>query len=92
MLKSARENARLSQSEVAELSGIDPARICRLEKGNSDRMLSGYTRILEAYGFQIMPKPYKLEKIDWSGKNLLEWERIDRAVRHYINSYLRGDE
>lgn len=91
-LKSARENARLSQSEMAELSGVDPARISRLERGNSDRMLKGYARILEAYGFQIMPKPYRLEKIDWLGESLSEWERIDRAVRHYINGYLRGDE
>lgn len=59
-LKARREMCGLTQKELAEVSGIDPARISRIEHGNADRMLMGFERIINAYGLEIraqQPKP-----------------------------------
>lgn len=48
---------------LAKESGLDKSRICRLEAGTSDRMLKGYERILNAYGFTIVRA---IQEKDWA--------------------------
>ena len=53
-LRRVRLQSGRSQARLAQESGLDKTRICRLEAGTSDRMLKGYERILNAYGFTIV--------------------------------------
>lgn len=53
-LRRARLQMGKTQAQLAKQNGLDKARICRLEAGNSDRMLEGYETILNAYGFTIV--------------------------------------
>lgn len=53
-LKMARELAGKMQKEIAEKAGTDCARISRIEAGNADRMLKGFEKILNAYGYEIV--------------------------------------
>lgn len=62
-LKRARLQTGKSQAQLARESGFEKTRICRLEAGNSDRMLKGYERILNAYGFTIVRA---LPEKDWN--------------------------
>lgn len=62
-LKRARLQTGKSQAQLARENGFEQARICRLEAGNSDRMLKGYERILNAYGFTIVRA---LPEKDWN--------------------------
>ena len=53
-LRRVRLQSGRSQARLAKENGLDKARICRIEAGTSDRMLKGYERILNAYGFTIV--------------------------------------
>ena len=53
-LKRVRLQSGRSQARLAKDNGMDKSRICRIEAGTSDRMLKGYERILNAYGFTIV--------------------------------------
>lgn len=53
-LRRVRLQSGKSQARLAKESGMDKARICRLEAGTSDRMLKGYEAILKAYGYTIV--------------------------------------
>lgn len=60
-LKARREMCGLTQKELAEASGIDAARLSRIEHGKADRMIKGFERIMNAYGFEIRAQqPYRL--------------------------------
>ena len=62
-LKRARLQSGRSQAMLAKESGLDKSRICRIEAGTSDRMLKGYERILNAYGFTIVRA---IQEKDWA--------------------------
>lgn len=53
-LRRARLQIGKTQAQIAKENGIDKSRICRIEKGNADRMLKGFETILKAYGFTIV--------------------------------------
>lgn len=63
-LRRARLQMGQTQKQLAKQSGIARSRICRLEAGNSDRMLKGYETILRAYGFTIVRA---LPDKEWDG-------------------------
>lgn len=54
-LKRQRERLGKLQAQVAKDAKVDPAYICRIEKGQQFRTLQRAERILNAYGFEIMP-------------------------------------
>ena len=62
-LRRARLQMGKTQARLAQESGIEKSRICRLEAGNADRMLKGYETILNAYGFTIVRA---LPEKDWA--------------------------
>jgi len=47
MLKEARKNARLTQSELARRTGTKKSYISRIERGKSDIQVSTYHRLVE---------------------------------------------
>ena len=53
-LRRVRLQSGRAQARLAKESGLDKSRICRIEAGTSDRMLKGYERILNAYGFTVV--------------------------------------
>ena len=53
-LRRVRLQSGRSQARLAKEGGLDKSRICRIEAGTSDRMLKGYEKILNAYGFTIV--------------------------------------
>lgn len=53
-LRRARLQQGKTQKQIADENEIDKSRICRIEKGNADRMLKGFETLLKAYGFTIV--------------------------------------
>ncbi len=50
MLKEEREKKGYTQEKLAEMSGIDPRTILRIEKGESVPKITTYSRIIVALG------------------------------------------
>lgn len=53
-LRRIRIQRHMTQRQISKTTGIDPARLCRIEKGNADKMLKGFETILNAYGFTVV--------------------------------------
>lgn len=75
--------------------GIDPSRACRIEHGKADRMLKGFETILNAYGFEIRPKPinynakpYELRSI--TREDLEAAQRIESIIQRALGEQQRG--
>lgn len=53
IIKRAREAKGLSLRKLSELTGIAPANLCKIEKGETDPRLSTMKTICEALGLTI---------------------------------------
>ncbi len=51
-MREARENLGLTQAELGEISGYDPAVICRIETGKVSPNLRTLARIADALGVE----------------------------------------
>lgn len=56
-LRMARLARRMSQRELAELTGITEAAICKLERGETDAKLSTLALIRSALALDVVIKP-----------------------------------
>jgi predicted transcriptional regulator len=70
-IRDRRRRLRLSQSQVAELSGKTQSQIARLEAGLDDPRLSTVVQVSRSLGTEIIPVPVRLLS----------------AVRHLLESH-----
>lgn len=53
-LKRIRVQQHMTQRDICRATEMDPARICKIERGDSDKTFQKIEKILLAYGFAIV--------------------------------------
>lgn len=65
-LKRARLKTGITQKDMAKELKMDGPTLCRIENGKQDSPLRKWSRILNAYGFTIVPIEGKTTPDEWN--------------------------
>ena len=77
-----RQRLGISQAQVARTAGVDPAYICRIEKEKQVKTLHRIERILNAYGFEIMPIGGMT--VEEANEELKDWNDFDARLEEKL--------
>ena len=81
-LKRQRERLGINQAQVARTAGVDPAYICRIENDKQVSTLRRIERILNAYGFEIMPIGGMT--VEEANEELKDWNDFDARLEEKL--------
>ncbi len=75
LLKKERKRKGMSLKLVGELSGVDPSRISKMERGKKERMsLKNFLKIANALGIKIMLVHFVSDGTDYTSFNVMRNE------------------
>jgi transcriptional regulator with XRE-family HTH domain len=66
VVREARRRAGLTQRELAERVGTTQSAIARLERGSTEPSYERVRRLVEACGFDLVPRIVEADDADWS--------------------------
>jgi transcriptional regulator with XRE-family HTH domain len=66
LVREARLRAGLTQQQLAERSGTTQSAIARIERGTTEPSYERVQRLIEACGFELVPRIAASDDSDWS--------------------------